>query len=133
MSLEQNIAPEESRENDTPELTALELGEEIFQFLDGKKALDLRLLNLEEVNSYFNYFLLATATSQVHLRSLVRDIQKNYGAYMPSKEIASRNDEVESGWVVIDFIDLVIHIFIDEQRKFYNLERLWGDAEVVRP
>ena len=112
--------------------TTRELADEIFDHLDQKKARDLKLIDLAGVNSYFGLFLLATANSQMHLKSLVRDISKTFGARMPAGGAGMRPDDPESGWAVIDFIDLVVHVFLTEQRSFYNLERLWGDAPVLR-
>jgi len=119
--------PQEDSSSANP---ALELGRKIFALLDEKKARDLLLLDLKDVNSYFQYFLLATATSPVHLKSLVRDIEKEFHEEMPSRGGRPRSEEADSGWVILDYIDLVIHIFLDEQRRFYNLERLWGDAKI---
>jgi len=107
------------------------LAYDIFELLDQKKAADLLLLDLSRVNAYFHYFLLASATSEVHLKSLLREILKNFSQYMPSGG-GFRPRDAESGWIIVDFIDLVVHLFLDEQRGFYNLERLWGDAEILR-
>lgn len=110
---------------------SLELAEEIYRYLDEKKAEDIVLMDLTPVNSYFGYFLIATAASGLHLRTMMREIRKNFGSRMPQKGARSP-DDAESGWVVVDFVDVVVHIFLPDQRKFYNLERLWGDAPVIR-
>ena len=104
----------------------------IFELLDQKKAKNLLLLNLQEVNSYFDFFLLATATSEVHLKSLLRDITREFSRQLPHRGAGFRPAEAESGWVIIDFIEIVVHLFLEEQRRFYNLERLWGDARIER-
>lgn len=108
-----------------------ELAQDLYRFLDEKKATDIVLLDLEEVNPYFSVFLIATANSQVQLKSLVRDVHKRFGDELPQKIGGTRPDDIASGWVIIDFIDVVVHLFIDEQRAFYNLERLWGDSRVL--
>ncbi len=109
-----------------------DLAKDIFAFLEDKKASDVVLMDLEKVNPYFSIFLIATANSQVQLKSLVRDITKKYHEALPTKTGGMRPDDVASGWVIIDFIDVVVHLFIAEQREFYNLERLWGDGQVVQ-
>lgn len=114
-----------------PQSDPEKLGLEVLEFLDSKKADELMLLHLGEVHSYFDYFLLATASSPMHLKSLVRDVTKTFQEHLPRKGGGIRPADVESGWVIIDFIDLVVHIFLAEQRRFYNLERLWGDARLV--
>ena len=109
----------------------LDLSLEIYDFLEEKKAENLQLMRLVRVNPYFNYFLIATATSKIHLKALVRDLKKKYGDRLPQKTVL-REDDAESGWVVLDFIDLVLHLFLEEERGYYNLERLWGDAEFLK-
>ncbi len=111
---------------------AEQLATQISEMLDAKKAEEILLLDLRDVNPYFSFFLLANAGSQIHLKSLMREILKTYSQYLPSHGGGYRPDDAESGWVVIDFIDLVVHLFEPEQRKFYNLERLWGDSRIVR-
>ena len=108
-----------------------DLAQDIFRFLEDKKATDIVLLDLEQVNPYFSIFLIATANSQVQLKSLVRDVHKNFGDELPQKIGGMRQDDVESGWVIIDFIDVVVHLFKGDQRAFYNLERLWGDSRIL--
>ena len=108
------------------------LADAVYDFLEEKKAEDLVLMDLEHVNPYFSIFLIATANSQVQLKSLVRDIYKKFHDDLPSNIGGIRPDDVASGWVIVDFIDVVVHIFLAEQRSFYNLERLWGDGHIVR-
>ncbi len=126
----------ENPENETAKPAAggrdpADLAQDIYRFLEDKKATDIVLLDLEEVNPYFSIFLIATANSQVQLKSLVRDVHKNFGDELPQKIGGMRQDDVASGWVIIDFIDVVVHLFMGEQRAFYNLERLWGDSRIL--
>lgn len=108
------------------------LGTRLYDFLDSRKATDPLLLDLSNVNPYFRAFLIATATSQVHLSSLVRDISREFAAELPKVGPSARPDQADSGWVIVDFIDVVVHLFEKELREFYNLERLWGDGRIVR-
>ncbi len=110
---------------------SLQLADELYQYLDEKKAENLILMDLSQVNSYFGYFLIATAASGLHLRTMMREIRKVFGARIPQK--GSRTpDDADSGWIIVDFVDVVVHVFLRDQRKFYNLERLWGDATIIR-
>ncbi len=103
----------------------------IVELLNDKKGEDIQILDLSNVNPYFHYFLLVSANSSVHLRTLVRELSKQFAAFMPERKSGFRTEDIESGWVVVDFIDVVVHLFQKEQRQFYNLERLWGDAVVL--
>jgi len=105
------------------------LAEDIVNFLEDKKMQDIRLINLEKVNPYFCFFIIASANSYLQLKTITRELHKNFGVYLDQKR--AKSDDVESGWVIYDFIDIVVHLFIPEQRAYYNLEKLWGDANVI--
>ncbi len=122
----------QKRPRATQAAEAAGLGERIYALLDSRKAQDLLLLDLTEVNPYFRTFLIATATSQVHLKALVRDVLREFGPELPKTGPSTRPDEAESGWVIVDFIDVVAHLFVKELREFYNLERLWGDGRILK-
>ncbi len=125
---EQSAIPEDSIEARD---AALELSRKIASFLDEKKLEDIKLMYLEGVNPYFRFFLIATAGSTLQLKSVVRDLKKNFSEFLPTRTSGFRPEDLDSGWVILDFVDLLVHVFLNEERAFYNLERLWGDAEEV--
>jgi len=105
---------------------------EIVAFLEEKKGEEIVILDISEVNPYFHYFIIATASSGLHLRSLATQLKKQFAhRLMQKKSVGAEN--LDSGWVVVDFIDPVLHLFLKEEREFYNLERLWGDAKRIDP
>jgi ribosome-associated protein len=104
---------------------------ELTASLQEKKAKDIVLLDLRKVNPYFDYFVIASAGSRMQLKSMARDMQKKFSS-LERKNSSISADDVESGWMVLDFIDVVVHLFLEEQRGYYNLERLWGDAKITR-
>jgi ribosome-associated protein len=109
------------RENDPAVLSA-----ECARIIVDKKGSDVLLLDLRRINSYFDYFLIATGNSRIHCRALARELEKS----MLARGLRSRNrPDYESGWIVIDFGELIAHIFTGETRDYYQLEKLWGDAE----
>jgi len=100
------------------------------QALDDKKAEKLIVLELGTASSIADYFLIATGNSEPHLRALssaVAGAMKEQQADVLAKEASTR-----SGWVVVDAFDLMVHLFTEEMRSFYNLEGLWRDAKVWR-
>ena len=105
----------------------------ICDFLEQKKALNVLLFDLHQSNPYFHYFLIASANSTPHLDALLNDLQKNFSKELGHTMSSKLNSDSQSGWVILDMIDIVIHLFLEEQRHFYNLERLWGDAKVIYP
>ena len=105
------------------------LMKDINDFLLEKKVKDIVIFDLSDIHSYFNFFIIGTALSPLHLKSTVRQMQKHFGDRMPGKKSGFRAEDLESGWVIVDFVDPVVHLFLEDERKFYNLERLWGDAK----
>ncbi len=92
-----------------------------------KKGLDIRVIDVRGVSGVSDYFVIATGESELQVRAMVDAVRE---------EIQDETDErpwhVEGTdhhlWVVLDYVDLVVHVFQTERRAFYGLERLWGDA-----
>ena len=94
--------------------------------LEDKKAEDLAVLDMRGTFDITDYFLLAPGTSEPHLRALFKEMDAVLTEF--GYEIPSKVKDHHTGWVVVDAIDFVIHLFSQEQREFYNLERLWKDC-----
>jgi ribosome-associated protein len=93
------------------------------------KAVDLVLLSLEGVSDMTDYFVIASGTSDTHVRSLGENIQE---ALKKDGTAAHHVEGLPQGrWVLLDYVDFVVHLFHPSLRNFYQLERLWGDAKVV--
>lgn len=93
------------------------------------KAEDLVVLDVKGISSFTDYFVIMNGRSTRHVQGLAETIE----AEMRSKRInASHAEGMQEGmWVLLDFNDVVVHIFYHEQRKFYDLESLWHDAKAV--
>lgn len=98
--------------------------------LDAKKAEDITLLDLRDQSSYLSYFLIATALSRAHLRTLFDEIHK-VAVENKIERPRTQLPQYESGWVTYDFGFFVIHLFEAEKRKFYDLEGIWKKARSV--
>lgn len=93
------------------------------------KAVDVTLLDLRGVSDMTDFFIVASGTSDTHVRSLGQNLVEDM-----KKEgvIAHHVEGIPQGrWVLLDFVDFVVHVFHPTLRQFYQLERLWGDAEVI--
>lgn len=93
------------------------------------KAQDVVLLDLRGITDMTDFFLIASGTSDTHTRAIAEHIME-----MMKKEgyRANHVEGLEKGrWVLVDFVDFVVHVFHPTLRNFYQLERLWGDAERV--
>jgi ribosome-associated protein len=111
-----------AREPASPALRAAHLAQDM-------KANDVVLLNLQGVTDMTDYFVIASGTSDTHVRSIGEHIV----AELRKEGVRVHHVEgVQQGrWVLLDFVDFVVHIFHPTLRSFYQLERLWSDAEVV--
>ncbi len=110
-------------------LTPLESAMLIAKSLDDKKASDIKVLDTFELTSLADYFVICTATSSTQIKALSDICQ----AAMEDAGEAVHHVEGHHGgtWVLLDFASVVVHIFMEEARTFYDLERLWKDAPEV--
>ena len=103
----------------------IDISRKCARVLDEKKGVDIIIMDLRSVNSYLDYFLITTGNSRIHCRALARELEK----FIHSREMQQRNKpDYESGWIILDFNELIVHIFTPEMREYYQLEKLWGDA-----
>ncbi len=103
-------------------LTPLEIAKKAVQVLDAKKATDIKLLATGDITVLADYFIICTANSTTHIKTLSDEVEK---ALEELGEPAIRSEGYRSGgWVLVDFGCLVIHLFLKETREFYSLERL---------
>ncbi len=104
----------------------LDIGKKCLNFLDEKKAESPVLMDLRKVNTYLDFFIVATGNSKIHCRALARELER----FAIAEGLRMwGNPDYNSEWIIIDFGDIIAHIFTDEMRSFYQLERLWADAE----
>ena len=110
-------------------LTPQEVMEAIVRTLDGKKAKDITVLKTEKITILANYFVICTAGSTTQIKTLSDETGKLLSEL---GEPPLRSEGYRSGgWVLLDFGCVVVHLFLQEMRQFYDLERLWSDAPQV--
>lgn len=111
-------------------LNPLETAHAIVDLISAKMGSDVLLLDLSKITIIADYFAIATANSQRQLKALAQDTQdemkKQYGVRPLSVE-----GSAESGWILLDYGAVVVHIFTERQRDYYRLEELWSDARTV--
>lgn len=109
--------------------TADALARVLADALDDAKAQDLTLLRIGDVSDLADWFLVATGTSDTHVRSTAG---KLVDAAAAAGHKVHHVEGTESGkWVVLDFVDVIVHLFVPALRSYYQLERLWSDAPEV--
>ena len=110
-------------------LTANEVALQVTKALDEKKGMDIKLLRIEEVSSLADYFLICTGTSSTHVKTLCDHAE--YTLEQLGESLLGREGHRGNTWELLDYGSIVVHVFTEEAREFYSLERLWADAEDV--
>jgi ribosome-associated protein len=110
-------------------LESIELAREIAEIISDKKGSDIILLDTGKVSSIADYFIIATVESERQSRAVIDDIEKKLKSQR--KLPMSVDGETTSGWVLLDYGDVIVHIFDPGTRDFYDLEELWSNAPVV--
>ena len=110
-------------------LSAKEVAYAVTKALDEKKGMNIKLLKIDEVSSLADYFLICTGTSNTHVKTLC-----DYAEFtldQLGEPMLGREGHRGNSWELLDFGSIVVHVFTEEAREFYSLERLWADAEQV--
>ena len=110
-------------------MESLQLATAIAKVLDKKKASDVKVLKVRDLTVLADYFVIATGTSSTHVKSLAEEVEFQLG----EQEVKPlRTEGYDSkNWILLDYRDVVIHIFDEENRLFYDLERIWRDGVLV--
>ena len=111
-------------------LTSDKLSQVVVKGMQEKKAKDITVLDLRKVNNAVSdFFVICSGTSDTQIQSIAESIEKE--VYLLNKEDPWHKEGLNNkSWVLIDYVNVVAHIFKKDEREYYNLESLWGDAEV---
>ena len=110
-------------------LSAKEVALAVAKALDEKKGIDIKLLKIDKVSSLADYFLICTGTVNTHVKTLCDYAE--YTMEQLGEPMLGREGHRGNSWELLDYGTIVIHVFTDEARHFYDLERLWADAEQI--
>ena len=108
---------------------AEELAKKIANVLDSKKAVNIKLLKLTDETIQTDYFVIANGTSTTHVKNLAGEVEFKLG--QEGVKPAHAEGMAGNSWILLDYTTVIVHVFTKEARDFYNLERLWADAEAV--
>ena len=110
-------------------LSAKEVAYAVTKALDSKKGMDIKLLKIDEISSLADYFLICTGTSSTHVKTLCDYAEHTLEEL--GEKLLGREGHRGNSWELLDYGSLVVHVFTQEAREFYSLERLWADAQQV--
>lgn len=99
------------------------LAKKIMKILEEKKAADILALDISEISTLADYFILASAENVRQLDALEDAVEEGIRLEL------NKEGEGDSGWILMDYKDIVVHLFTKEQREFYDLEKIWSDAK----
>lgn len=100
-----------------------------YKALDDKKAYDIKILDIKKISSIADYMVIADGTNKNQVQAMCDAVTEEMGkAGFLSKSIEGYS---EGGWILLDYYDIIIHIFSDEARRFYDIERIWSDGKYV--
>ena len=110
-------------------MTSKELAKLACDALDDKKALEIKVINIENVSTLADYFIIASGTNHNQVQAMADNVDETLGraGYEPKQIEGYQN----ANWILMGYRDIVIHIFDEENRLFYDLERIWRDGTVV--
>lgn len=97
--------------------------------LSEKKAIDLKAIDIHEISVISDYFAIASASNPNQMQAMADAVQEDmHKAGYHCKQVEGNQ---YSSWLLLDYNDIIVHIFTEEDRAFYNLERIWGDGKLI--
>ncbi len=103
----------------------------VYKALDDKKAIDIRMLDISNLSPIADYFVIASASNASQLEAFEDEIKEKMAE---AKEKSPKSEGKRgSGWILIDYGDVIVHLFLESDRSFYEIERIWADAVDVAP
>ena len=110
-------------------MSAKELVKIAYNALDDKKGQDICIINIEEISTVADYFIIAGGSNRSQIQALIDNVEEKLGraGYEP-KQIEGYDS---ANWVLMDYRDVIVHVFDRENRLFYDLERIWRDGKSI--
>ena len=111
-----------------PVLDSAKLAERIAEIASDRKAIDIRVVDLREIVSYTDFFVICSGNTERQTKAvrdaIYEELKRAHDRLLPRRTEGDR----EARWILLDYLDVVVHIFTPEAREFYRLEQLWGEA-----
>lgn len=110
-------------------MTSKKSAQTIANFILKKKGTDIKLFDLKKLTTITDYFVICSASSEIHAKAIADFIMEE----MKKKGLKVWHNEGYNNlsWILLDYVDVVVHIFLEETRRFYTLDGLWADADIT--
>lgn len=110
-------------------MTSLESAKLAAKAISEKKGVDIKIIRVDNVSVLADYFVIATGTSSTHVKALADEVE--YKLSEAGISVSHIEGYRSNSWILLDYVDVIIHVFSDEAREYYDLERLWQDGEAI--
>ncbi len=110
-------------------MEGLDLAKRISELILSKKGYDIKILDLQGISSVADYFVICSADSDIQVKAITDEIEKRLRK--EGVKPYNREGTTTNTWVLLDYVDVVVHVFKHETRLHYSLEKLWGDAPMI--
>ena len=110
---------------------AKQMAKHAYKALEDKKGEDIKVIDISEISVLADYFIIANGTNANQVNALVDSVEEELSKV--GYDVKQREGYGLGNWVLLDFGDIIVHVFDKENRLFYDLERIWGDGKVVLP
>lgn len=97
--------------------------------ISSKKGLNIKLIEIGDISSLADYMVIATGTSSTHVKAIADEVE--YQLDEAGISVSHIEGYHSNSWILLDYVDVIVHIFSDEAREFYDLERLWQDGKEI--
>ena len=97
--------------------------------ISSKKGLNIKLIEIGDISSLADYMVIATGTSSTHVKAIADEVE--YQLDEAGSSVSHIEGYRSNSWILLDYVDVIVHIFSDEAREFYDLERLWQDGKEI--
>ena len=110
-------------------MNSFEEAKEIAKILDERKGLNINVIKISDISVLADYMVIATGNSTTHVKSLADFVEEG----MDERGVSVSHIEGyrSNSWILLDYVDVIVHVFSNESREYYDLDRLWEDGETV--
>lgn len=111
-------------------MNSKEIAKNAFLYLDEKKAIDIKIIDISKISVIADYFIICGGSNSRQVKALAENVEEKLGkaGVIPKSTEGYQN----ANWILLDYQDVIIHIFNQEERLFYDLERIWSDGSFVQ-
>lgn len=107
------------------------IAQKAYEIMEDKKARNIEIIDISKISTLADYFIICSGTSTIHIRTIADELEQKMEE--AGYNLIHKEGYESARWILLDFGEVVIHIFHEEDRSFYNLERLWADGKFRTP